>query len=326
MTMGCNRLVLLGLVVVLAALMLPGVAGATVFSGSITYAAPQGQPSLNGPTPDPAQTSQYFDNVGATYDNASGTVTVSFGWYDPTTWGEPLTRVAFNLGYMGDPEYPAKDVTSYCSPTYDQVETLGSPVLSLVFQGQYGSPPPDDPYGPGPWEDNILYASLQGYTGSLTAPVTFNGTTFTAIIQAPQFVGHIWDCLTDDVNNIITPLDPPAPPPTPKHQCSNYRLDRYVTLHSVVAVGMSCSAVRGILTHVQEPPTASAYLRFGSPQRFAPKGWQFDPQASTFYTTVHNWVLDDVEGATEWFTAKHPARSFGFTWGHTSRWHWPMPN
>jgi hypothetical protein len=108
--------------------------------------------------------------------------------------------------------------------------------------------------------------------------------------------------------------------------CPNDRLDQYVTLHNVHAVDMSCSAVRGILAHVQEPPTASAYLRFGSPDRIAPKGWSFDGNGSTFYTSVQNWVMDNIIGATEWFTRVHSARAFGFTWGHTSRWHWPMPS
>lgn len=216
----------------------PGVANATVFSGSTTFAASQGQPSLNGPTPDPAQTSQYFQTVSGSYDSEAGTVTISFGWFDPATWGEPLTDqagsnvtdppgsdgrafVSMALGYAGDAEYPPRgtSLTSFCNPQYIQSTSLGGPVLTVTFYSVYtDNGPSNDPFAPGDsytFAGNMARFSLDGYTGTLTAPVSFDGTTFTATIQDPHFVGHIWDCLTDDAGGYLTQLNPP-PPPAPQ--------------------------------------------------------------------------------------------------------------
>jgi hypothetical protein len=198
-------------------------ASATVYSGSETFDAPAGTPSLTGPTPDPAQTAEYLQTLSASYDDQAGSVTISFGLYDPATWGPVLSDgdggsgtggqllsppVSFELGYLGDLQHPTTDGV-LCNPGglpgVNQPQ-LGSPVLSVGIASNYN---PD-----GSFSADTADASLEGYTGDIAAPVSFDGTTFTATVQNEAFRGHVWDCLVLNYGTEV-PLSPPAPPSAP---------------------------------------------------------------------------------------------------------------
>jgi hypothetical protein len=200
-------------------------ASAEVYNGSATFPAPTGTPSLNGPTPDPAQTAEYLHTLSASYDSQSGTVTIHFSLYDPATWGAVLTdafgdpvgdggsgEIDFELGWMGDALHPARGAGpthSFCKPgdlpgldTY----ALGGPVLDGSIYSEYDSA--------GSFTGNIIDTSLSGYAGDVTASVAFDGTTFTATIENPHFQGRVWDCFVLQ-HAIVFAMRPPPPPPPP---------------------------------------------------------------------------------------------------------------
>jgi hypothetical protein len=208
-------------IVVLLALgfgLAPASASAVVYSGSTTFPAPTGNPSLNGPAPDPAQTAEYLHTLSASYDDQSGSVTISFGLYDPGTWGPVLTSGDGGSGSGGQLvsppiEFELGDVTPgvSCNPNGGvpgiDGPPLGSPVLSSSVDSTYND-------NDGSFAGDTIGATLEGYSGQVSAPVSFDGTTFTATVQNPNFQGHIWDCLVLD-QSFELQLSPPPPPPTP---------------------------------------------------------------------------------------------------------------
>jgi hypothetical protein len=216
-------------------------ASAEIYTGSASYAPPTGTPSLNGPTPDPAQTEEYLRTLGATYDDQSGTVTIRFSLYDPTTWGPILKDgdggsgsggtplfwpFQFTIGYLGDQQHPVSaGYPTYCNtngqPGVNQPD-LGGPVLGGNIVSTFsdadndgdddGTSTANDSDGDGTFTGDFMNnVSLEGYSGSLSAPVSFDGNTFTATIENQKFEGQVWDCLV--INDMIElPLSPPAPP------------------------------------------------------------------------------------------------------------------
>jgi hypothetical protein len=209
-------------------------ASAEVYSGSTSFDAPVGTPSLNGPTPDPAQTAEYLHTLSASYDDQSGTVTIRFSLYDPATWGAELASfsgpaignggsgsggyllpdgVNFDLGWMGDAQHPAAapgPAHTFCNPgDLPGVDTyaLGGPVLDGSIFSEY-----NDALS---FVGNSIDTSLSGYSGDVTGPVAFDGSTFTATVQSPHFVGRVWDCFVLD-HAIVFAMRPPASPAPPK--------------------------------------------------------------------------------------------------------------
>jgi hypothetical protein len=212
--------------------------------------------------PDPAQTAEYLHTLRASYDDQSGTVTIQFSLYDPATWGPVLTNgdggsgsggnllfapLEFQLGYLGDPQHPATypgDPTPqvFCNangvPGVNQPQ-LGSPILGGSIVSVYNSN--------GSFAADTIDVTLEGYNGDVSAPVSFDGTTFTATVQNQAFQGHIWDCL---VLNYFTelPMSPPAPPPSP-NACSTYERDilNFAPNRIKAWHNMTCRAAKQVL-------------------------------------------------------------------------------
>lgn len=248
----------------------PASASALVYSGSTTFPAPTGTPSLNGPTPDPAQTAEYLHTLTASYDDQAGSVTISFGLYDPATWGPVLTDgdggsgsggfvlfppIQFDLGYLGDAQHPATipgDPTPgvFCNPNAGlpgiDSPSLGPPVLSSLVDSAYN----DDSSFAG----DTIGATLDGYSGQISAPVSFDGTTFTATVQSPAFQGHIWDCLVLD-NSFELPMSPPAPPPSPPTLLNPWRSTFSVRPHMIGLSGDGSTFLAGARQHGRQSST-----------------------------------------------------------------------
>ena len=157
---------LLGALAILTVTLFPGTAGATVHTGSIAFAEPTNEPTIGPPPAAAVDRTETEHNVTVSYDDQSGTFTLTLEVYDPAGWGGEHPPIAFSAAPT-------------CGGRTDEI------------RGHF------DAYK---YEGPEVYfkseVSLSGIGGTVTGSSSFNGHLFTTTFQSPYFANQEWRCVT----------------------------------------------------------------------------------------------------------------------------------
>jgi hypothetical protein len=183
-----NRKLLVGLVATTVALSLsPTAATAAVHSGATTFAAPTNPPSLN-PQPPADEQNQYLSSASVSYNDATGTVTVGETFWATSYWTPQWQSYDYPYGSDGAPlAYQPVQIGNVCpgSSTPSNELDLNTDEYTGDANGNQLSTPA--------YASN---ASLHGFEGQVSGTLSFDGTTWTAVVQSPYFAHQNWRCAT----------------------------------------------------------------------------------------------------------------------------------